>query len=232
MSHHAFNPKWLQKFVNGIFTYRYTICLLVVISIVGFWFFLYFARHWSAKDAAQVCTSFFIVITLFFAALNYEFAASKMKLDYKSSKEILTFNTANEWHKAPLKDYQKTSIEFENKFIAFGGERSIKNLEQYVESNLEYRESLKGILNYFENLSVGVYKGLIDKTFVYEFISYIFEIYYTDYYFYIENHRARKNNGSIWVNYTNLAEEWWPDLKSEVLNGTKKSTLITVKPEL
>lgn len=107
------SPKWLEKLVNNTFKYRYVICLLVVISIFGFGLFLRYSRHWSAKDIAQVCTGFFIVITLFFTALNYEFSASKTKQDYKTAKEILTFNTACEWHKSPVKDYQKVSIEFE-----------------------------------------------------------------------------------------------------------------------
>lgn len=227
MEKDSFNPQWLGKFFNNLFAYRYAICLLVVIGIIGLWFFLYFARDWTAKDAAQVCTGFFIVLTLFFTALNYEFAASKMKQDYRAAKETLTFNTANEWHKAPLKDFQKTSIEFENKFIASGDERSIEDFEKYIEGNLEFRESLKGILNYFENMSVGVHKKLIDKEFVYEFHSFIFEIYYTDYYYYIESHRVKRNNSTIWLNFTNLAEEWWPNLKAEILTGTKRSSIIT-----
>lgn len=47
-----------------------------------------------------------------------------MKLDYKSAKEVMAFNTANEWHKAPVKDNQKTSIGFENQFIAIDTIRS------------------------------------------------------------------------------------------------------------
>jgi hypothetical protein len=212
-----------------VLKYRYLICLAVTFIICCIGFALAYKAHWPAKDILQVCTGFLLVITLYFTALNYEFTASKTRNDYKTAKEILTFNTANEWHKTPIKDYQRTSIEHENKFIARQGKRTIIDLDTYIDETIDYRESIKGILNYFENMSVGVYKGLIDKELVFEFISYIFEIYYIDYYYYIENYRKKRNNNGIWRNFTKLAEEWWPSLKEEILNGTKKSSIVTHK---
>lgn len=227
MNKNLFSPESFERIAPFVLKYRYVICVSVVtvIFLIGFIFF--FCCNWAGKDVAQVCTGLLLTITLFFTALNYEFAAGKTKNDYKTAKEILTFNTANEWHKAPIKDYQRISIEFENKFIDSKVCRSIADFDTYIHSEIEFRESLKGILNYFENMSIGVYKGLIDKDFVYEFISYIFEIYYLDYYYYIENYRKKRDNNSIWENFTKLAEEWWPSLQEEIKNGTKRSSIIT-----
>lgn len=200
--------------------------LILALSGIG----LILHQKYSKFDTvefAKFITGGLVVIGLVYSILAFEFNVKKTKLDYKTAKEILTFNTANDWHKSPIKDYQNTSIGFEKKFIDSANTRTVEELYDYVENNLEYRESLKGILNYFENLSIGVYKGLIDKQFVYEFISYIFEIYYVDYFYFIETHRVKRKNATIWVNYTNLAEEWWPSLKEEILNGGKKSSLLT-----
>jgi hypothetical protein len=38
--------------------------------------------------------------------------------------------------------------------------------------------------------------------------------------------RKKRKNDSIWINSSRLAEEWWPNLKEEILNGTKKSSII------
>jgi hypothetical protein len=163
------NPKWLKDFVSWTFNNRYSICLIIGITIVGLWFILYFARDWPAKDAAQICTGFFIVITLFFTALNYEFAASKMERDYKAAKELLTYNNATEWYKSPLREYQTIVIKYENKFINSSPTRTPEMFETFLDQEVEYKEALKGILNHFETVSIGTYKGLIDKDFIKEF---------------------------------------------------------------
>lgn len=200
-----------------------------MILIMGLGFYLRIYRHWGFKDAAQVCTGFFIVITLFFTALNYEFSASKVKQDYKAAKELLTYNTATEWYKTPLKDYQKISIQFENKFIASNAVRTVDDFFIFITEpeQLEYKECFKGLLNSFETLAIGVYKELIDKHFMREFYRLIFESYYIDYYFFIESHRVKKDNDKIWINFTNLAEEWNPGIHDKLIQGVLKSSLIT-----
>lgn len=189
MSNKPPNPNWLTIFVQFLIKYRYGVSFLVGIIIIGLWFFLYFIKHWNAKDGAQVCTGFFIVITLLFAALNFEFSNSKMQSDYRAAKELLTFNTASEWHKAPIKDYQRISIGFENKFISSKHKRLVADFEAFIDNseNLEYRESLKGILNYFESSSIAAHRGLIDKSFISEFFAHIYKIYYKDYFFILRN---------------------------------------------
>jgi hypothetical protein len=222
------SPKWVKKFVEWLFRYRYSVCLITGIAIIGFWFLLYFFRHWTAKDAAQICTGFFIVITLFFAALNYEFAASKMERDYKSARDLLTYNTATEWHKSPLKDYQIFVIKFEDEFIATSTTtRTPAMFETFIETRYEYKEALKCLLNHFETVSIGAYKGLIDKDFINEFYRGILKAYYVDYYTYIDNHRAKKNNYKIFENFTKLVEEWHPGIKAELAKTPLKSILFT-----
>ncbi|RFS22700.1 DUF4760 domain-containing protein [Chitinophaga silvatica] len=219
-------PRWYEKIGPWVLKNRYIICAFVIFAIAILGCYVYFSCKWIAKDTFQICTSLLLTITLFFTALNYEFSASKTINDYKTAKDILTFNTANEWHKAPLRDYQKTSIDFENRFMAMA-ERSVEAFDKYFEGEQEFRASLKGIFNFFESTSVGVHKGLIDKQFIFEFFSYIFEIYYVDYYYFIQYYRRKRNRDTIWINFTNLAEEWWPNLQSEVEVGVKKSTIIS-----
>lgn len=227
MSKNVFNPKWFRTLIKGIIKYRYPICIIIGFCIIGLWFFLYFNKNWVAKDASQVCTGFFIVITLFFAALNFEFANSKMQKDKESARELLTYTTATEWYKTPLKDYQKTSIGFENQFIAARRIREPKHFRKFINDpkNIDYKESLKGILNHFETVAIGVYKDLIDKDFMKEFYRHIFHIYYVDYHFYIL--LQRKNNNKIWVNFTSLVEEWHPNIKEGLQKTPLKSTIIT-----
>lgn len=220
---------WVKRMVSGIFSYRYIICLCVIVLIILFGFYLYHCRGWIFKDVVQVCSSFFIVLTLFFAALNYEFTANKTRADAKSSKEILTYNIAAEWHKSPVKDYQKSSIQFEKKFIKTSADKTIKGFQEFIEleESLEFKESLKGILNYFETLSIAAYKGVIDTVFIKEFHNSIFRVYYIDYKNFIDKRRADQNNAAIWENFTKLAEDWNPGLKDDVSNGVLKSTVIT-----
>lgn len=160
--------------------------------------------------------------------MNYEFAANKTRADAKSSKEILTYNIAAEWHKSPVKDYQKSSIEFEKKFKKTCADKTIEGFQVFIEdeANLDFKESLKGILNYFETLSIAAYKGVIDTVFIKEFHNSIFRIYYIDYKVYIDKRRALQNNQAIWENFTKLAVDWNPGLKDDVEKGVLKSTVI------
>jgi len=219
----------LQNLVKKIFDYRYAICFLILLLIIGLGFYLSIIRGWSFKDIAQVCTGFFIVITLFFTALNYEFAASKTKNDIKSARNTLTFNTAAEWHKSPVKDYEKEIINYEQKYFSLNAVRDIENFELFIGNpeNTTYKESIRGVLNYLETVSIGTYDELIDKNFIKKFHRSIFKLYYVDYYFYISHRRELRKNDSLWVNFTNLAEEWHPTLKADLLNGIEKSGILT-----
>ena len=224
----AEGPGWITRFVNQIFRYRYTICMIIIVSIILSGFYLHNCRNWIFKDVVQVCSSSFIVLTLFFAAMNYEFTANKTRMDNKSAKEILTYNIAAEWHKAPIKDYQKTIIQFENKFIKDYPDKTIEGFQSFIEEegNLEYKESLKGILNYFESVSIAAYKGVIDRVFIKDFHRSIYVSYYIDYYLFIRKRRQDKDNDAIWGNFTTLAEEWNPSIRDQIEKGEVKSTVI------
>lgn len=56
---------WARRVVSGIFFYRYAICFFVILFILLFGFYLHYCRVWIFKDIVQVCSSFFIVLTLF-----------------------------------------------------------------------------------------------------------------------------------------------------------------------
>jgi len=201
--------KWLEKLVRFVFNYRYLICLLIFGAIAILGVYLCY-QGLPFKDTAQVCTGFLLVITIFFTALNYEFTNKKTQSEAKLLRETLTYTMAAEWHKSPIKDYQIIIIEYKNKFISQKKERSAEDFVTYIENsdNLEYKEALKGIINYFETIAIAAYRGLVDKDFIKEFHGLIFWIYYRDYYFYIEYVRTQKDNHLIWINFTSLVEEW------------------------
>jgi hypothetical protein len=226
----ANRPKWFNKFLHQTnHWYVYVICTLIILAIVITGFFLYDDAEWEVKDVVQVCTGFFIVLSLFFTFINFEFTANKTRTDIRSAKETLTYNIAAEWHKAPIKDYQKSVIAYEKKFIKDSPDKTIKGFQTFIEleDNLEYKEALKGILNYFETLSIAAYRGVIDREFMKEFHESIFHTYYVDYYTYIDERRRVKSNNDIWKKFTNLAEEWHPLLRAQVGKKEKVSTVIS-----
>lgn len=222
-------PRWSRRLAKLVFAYRHVLMILVVAAVIFLGIYLHFFRSWTGKDTMQVCTGLLIVLTLFFAGLNYEFTSSKARRDYEAAKQLLTFTTSSEWHKTPIKDYQCTVIELENKFIDSKATRDQFDFEKFIEDsdNLQYRESLKCILNYFESATIAVNKGLIDKEFIKEFFFDIYKLYYVDYSFYIERLRIKKNNQNIWINFTKLAEDWHLDIREQVKQGLLKSTIIT-----
>lgn len=221
-------PSWLKKFIDIIHTYRYAICIAVVLLIIIVGIYLRINKHWTIKDTTQLCLGLLIVITFLFALLNFEFSNSKMHRDYKAARELLTYSAAQEWYKAPVKDYQKTSIQFENDFIRTKSIRTSTDFALYIDDprNIEYRESLKGILNYFESTSIASSKNLIDKDFIREFFEDIYITFYKDYLLYFENQRMAKNKPNVWVNFTNLVEEWHPGIYQQVKAGILKSLII------
>lgn len=217
----------LQKFVDLIFCYRYIICLFILISIFTFGFYLCYWRHWSFKSVAQLCTGFMVVLTLFFAVLNYEFTMYKTRNDVRSAREILTYNIAAEWHKAPVKDYQKSVIAFKNEFISCNEKRTVEKFDFFIndKNNIDFKEALKGLFNYFEAIAIAAYRGLIDEDFIREFHYGNLRVYYVDYFFYIKKIREEKQNDLIWINYTTLVERWYPDIIQQMISKELKSSI-------
>jgi|GEM_PF-2594086 hypothetical protein len=211
-----------------LFKHRYTVLAIFVVLILILSVYLHFRSH-PIDKIASIATGCFVVLTIFFSILTYEYNALKNRQDSKASRDILTYNTAVEWYKSPLVDYQKTTIRYEKQFIASKTQRTVSDFDTFINDplNIEYKEALKGILNYFETISIGAYKGLIDKEFTKDFFLSIYKIFYTDYFFYIDDIRVTKNVDTIWGNFTNLVEEWYVDLRADMRDGTLKSSIIT-----
>lgn len=201
----------IDNLVQSTFKHRYVVCLIITFAIITFGIYLHFWREWKFKDAAQVCGGFMLLITIFFTALNYEFIANKTK----NEARILTYNIAAEFHKSPAKDYQLTIVKAELTYIE-KNRLTLADLESYIVDpvNLEYRVSLNSLLNYFETVAICVNKDLINKEFIKEFHFSIFRQYYSDYHPFISSRRLKENKPSMFINFTNLAEEWHPELKS------------------
>ena len=118
----------------------------------------------------------------------------------------------------------------ENKFINSKSERSVLDFKKFIEDpvNFDFKESVKGIFNYFESIATAANKGLIDVEFIFEFHDSIFKIYYIDYFYYIEYQRATRNNMKIWNYYTTLVEKWHPNIRADLNNKKEKSTIINI----
>jgi len=224
-------PRWSQQLANVVFATRYIIMMFVIVVVVVLGYYLNQNRGWTGKDTIQVCTALLILLTFFFAALNYEFTSSKARRDYESARNLLTYNTACEWHKNPMSQYQKDSISKENIFIATTPFRTIENFRDFIQldEHRDFKQSLKCILNHFECVAIGCNKGMIDTEFIKNFYEMIFKIYYRDYYAYITSERTRQSSPTMWSEFTNLVEGWDPDFKARVENGEEASLIINAK---
>lgn len=219
----------IEKIIERVFINRYLISFIVFLLILGLGLYLYLCRpgH-SFKDVSQICTGLLIVLTLFFTALNYEFNNSKTKSDKQASKDMLAYQISSEWHKPPISDFQKISIKWEEKFKALEGKKDIVQFNAFINEldHIEFKESLKGIINHFECVSTATHNNLVNSTYVKDYYGGIFSEYYQDYLQYIDFERNRLNNPRIWVSFTTLVEEWYPEIKEQRLNKEIISQII------
>lgn len=90
-------------------------------------------------------------------------------------------------------------------------------------------ESLKGILNHFECLTLAASKELINKDFIMQFYKTIFRIYYVDYYDFILSERKRAQSDTYFIEFTNFVEKEIPTLRTEIEAGKWASEIVNHK---
>jgi disulfide bond formation protein DsbB len=204
----------LDKLINGtinfIFYYRliFVLACITIVIILMFQTVNQSAPPDKLKNAILVLTGGSIIIGIFFSLLNYEYNHNKSKRDIKTSKAILSFNTALEWHKPHIVEnlkITKTMYETHKHLI-----ESNKSAEFFdiLEKDEKARAALVSIFNYLECIAVGINQGIMDATFIKTFFCSLFKSYYTDYEFYISYRRKKQNNSKAWENFTNLAQDW------------------------
>jgi len=186
--------------------------IVILVMLLGL--YLNWCLNLPPDKVAPIVLGSLAVMTLFFTALTFEYNHEKNIKDSEKSKSILTYNTAVDWNKSPITDHIILLTEHQDLmnpiiekqdadlFWLFLTDRS----KSY---SLPIRSALAGILNYFEYVSLGIEKGLIDESFVREFFETIFLKYYDKYLFYINFRRAENELSSkAWANFTKFAEKW------------------------
>jgi len=208
--------KSIEKVVNwiikAVFYYRIGLVLLAL-AFIGYLEY----RYWNnlgntdkVKNFVAILTGGSIVIGIFYSILNYEYSQIRFKHDSKTSRDVLSFNVANEWHKVNMVEAQKVAKKFLRKCQPLLLDNNAKKFHDELEDerNENRKAALISIFNYFESLSLGVKQGIIDEQFIRGFFGSIFESYYNEYIFYIEYRRRVKKNAKIWIHFTQLAQKW------------------------
>jgi len=193
-----------------IFKHRYKFLLLFIILIIILGFFLHFRGH-SIDKVASITTGCFVVLTIFFSILSYEYNASKNLQDNQASRNLLTYTTSIEWYKPPLTGYTKLHYQHKKEIESFTKIGNTGGLYEYLskEENTDLRIAITSILNYFEGISLGVSKKLIDEAFINEFFHELFITYYNKYQPYIQYRRDNiEKSQDIWKHFIKLASDW------------------------
>lgn len=198
--------------IQKMFKHRYTIILVLVCFITVFGFILNYGLNMPPDKVAPILTGSFVVIALFLNALSYEYNADKNRIDSQKQKDSLTYNAAVEWHKPPIIGYVKTIVKHDPAMKSFIDNKDGEKLFKYLTDNLDVREAVGGVLNYFETITLGVEQGLIDAIFIRKFFESIFISYYDEYDFYITYRREFVDKSdTVWLNFTTFASKWKQD---------------------
>ena len=194
-----------------VFKYRYHILAVLIIGIILMGFYLNYRLNIPVDKVAPIVTGGFVIITLFFSALTYEYNSSKTQRETEYARRILTYNTAVEWHKPPIVTYMSTITKYALDIEKFTNKKDIDGFWNYLllPENLEVRAAISSIFNYFESISLGIEKKLIDEEFVRQFFDSLFSDFYKEYGFYIDFRREKiDKDQEAWRRFTNFAVKW------------------------
>ncbi len=75
-------------------------------------------------------------------------------------------------------------------------------------ANIEIRQSVMILLNYFERLSLAYQTNMADNSLMKEYFRYLFSLYYTGFEEYIHRTRKEKENHKLFICYENVVKEW------------------------
>lgn len=207
--------KAVNKFIAFVFYYRLAFVIISVIAIVIIAVIQYKVSPPGdkLKNAALVFTGGSIIIGIFYSIINYEHNQIRFKHDVKTSREILTFNTACKMHDMEMINHFRAIKAFyqENKNL-FVQNRCDEIDKLLKGEKADTRISFVVIFNYLETISIGVQQGIMDEDFMKEFFKTVFRDYYKFYGTYIEFSRKEYNSPRIYRPFTNLAEKWGKEI--------------------
>lgn len=191
--------------------FRYRILLFLVVGIISLGFFLNIVLEVSPDKVVPILVSSFAIVALFLNALSFEYTWFKNLKDSQGSKESLTFNTAIDWHKSPLKDYIIKIVVSEPAMKEFFDPPDGEKLHSYISAaeNIDVRAAIAGLFNYLETISIGIEQKLLDEKFMKLFYEGVVISFYTEYKFYITYRREQIDKSKkLWINFTNVATRW------------------------
>lgn len=202
-----------EKGVNAIIRFIFFWRLLFVFVGLGFLAYITF-QVWNNtvtdkyKNISLVFSFGSIVIGIFYAILNYEHNQIKYKNDVKNAKVVLAFNAASDWHKPSMLENLKITKKMAVEHKGLISETKAVDFYKILEENEPARTALVSIFNYFECISLGILHGVLDESFMKDYLHHVYTSYVNDYGFYIKHRRKIENAPQIWVNYTNMEAKW------------------------
>lgn len=162
------------------------------------------------SELVKIVSGGLVIIGILYSILTYELTIGKNRQDIRIKKASSTFDAISEWHTSPMIDYSKIIQAFEDghifKFIKTDLDTFFIEFDK--PEYLEARRALVCIFNYFETLASAVVEEIMDEGFMKRYFEHIFISYYDEYFEYVKERRIRKNNSSIWVEFTTLVEKW------------------------
>jgi hypothetical protein len=202
--------KLIKKIIETVFVIRYWIVIIMLIVLIAFTYKIYYLKDSTIRDTVAVFAGGAVLITIFYHILNYEYSQRKFKHEIKSSRDILSFNTAMDWQKEFLTKSCDLSIDFyeKNKELLQDGLYRKFHEEINKEENNQYHSALLTVLNFFESISLGVKQEIMDETFIKGFFQSLFVGQLNKYRGYINYRRELKQNPKILCNFTELSEKW------------------------
>jgi len=200
----------VRGLVQFFFVSRYW-ALLILLGLLG-WLtrHVYYMPGTTIRDAVAVFAGGAVVITIFYAFVNYEYTQRKFKHDIKLSKELLSFNIAMEWQKEYMTKNTNVLRAFylRYKFLLEDGKpRKFQKQLDKPEHDDQYT-ALMVVVNFLESVALGVKQGIMDEEFIKGFFSGVFKLQYNRYLPYIEYRRIAQQNPKIWENFTYLSKKW------------------------
>jgi len=171
----------------------------------------------EAKDVIALFTSGLVTTTLIYTAknlrLNFEASQAKLqfdsdKFDYEKnakSEEIrrkkieYSFQVCSQWYSPAMAVHVELSRSFVRKHADKLRDHVIADFVNELEENLESRRCVISVLNYFENISLLIFKELIDK----EIMRDSFKTLFCEYYKVLKPYiiERQKQSGRFLINY-------------------------------
>lgn len=196
--------------INFIFFYRliFVTAALLALSYVTYQVWQYSIPQDRYKNIALVFSFGSIIIGIFYSIINFEHNQIKYKNEKRSTRLVLSFNAASDWHKPSMVENLKITKQLYDTHKSLIDDNKGVDFFKILEENEDARSALVSIFNFFECISLGVGHGMLDEEFIKSYFTGVYRQYVSNYGFYISYRRNVHNTPLSWINYTNLAAKW------------------------